>query len=467
LKHKKSVILAEHRDPIIAFVWRPEEVIPPVIQMAHRTGSRAIFDFSSMGSEELRSFLRKADPTGHVRDIKISAPALIDPSFGRFLQETGVQDIWVEFHPQFSQGDPSVFLRRIKELSEDHRCFPIVGDLDLLTAILKDNPEIGRIALKGCEASGFVGGETTLVIYSALKEMLRNNSKSLAKSLDILIWGGICTPEAAAAFLSTGATGIVFESVHWLTDLVAIDHLQRQLLAGLRMDSTDLVGLDLQVPCRLFNKGNSLAFREIKTFENSLCGAEITEESRRSFISQLHARVLHPLDSRFGQDEVIPLGVEAAFAASFIDRFGTGTGEAVQAFMDEIRNVCRSAEVKRDCFLDSPVAREMGTMYPFIQGAMSSITDVPEFASKVADAGGLPTIALGLMDDEALDRRLGPLPEVMGGRPYAVNVVSLAENPLRGTHLAWIKKHRPRFVVIAGGDISPLKELAECSMEVI
>ena len=109
----------------------------------------------------------------------------------------------------------------------------------------------------------------------------------------------------------------------------------------------------------------------------------------------------------------------------------------------------------------------MGTKYPFIQGAMSWITDVPEFASRVADAGGLPTIALGLMDAETLDRRLGRLPEIMGGRPYAVNVVSLAENPFREMHLAWIKKQRPRFVVIAGGDLSPLRELIECGIEVI
>ena len=455
--------MAEHRVSIIGFVWRPEEITPSVIQMAQRTGSRAIFDFSMMGVEGLRSFLRKADPAGHVRDIKISVPTFIDPSLGQLLKETGVHDIWVECHPQFFQGDPSIFLQRLRELSEDHCCFPIIGDLDLLAAILKDSSGIGRIVLKGCEASGFVSGETTLALYSVVKEMLRTPSKPL----DILIWGGVSTPEAAAAFLSTGATGIVFESVHWLTDLVAIDDVQRQRLSKLRLDSTDLVGLDLQVPCRLFNKGNSRAFKEIKTFEDSLCGAEITEESRRSFVSQVHARALHPLESHFSQDEVIPLGVEAAFAASFVERFGAGTEEAVKAFMDEIRNVCHLAEAKKDCFLDSPVAREMGTQYPFIQGAMSWITDVPEFASRVADAGGLPTIALGLMDAEALDRRLGRLPEIMGGRPYAVNVVSLAENPFRETHLAWIKKQRPRFVVIAGGDLSPLRELIECGIEVM
>ncbi len=453
---------AEEQVPIIAFVWRPEEIGQPVTQMAQHTGSRAVFDFSMMGAEALHSFLQRADPAGQVSDIKISAPALMNPSVGRLLKETGVQNLWVECQSQFPPGDPSAILQRLRALSENYRCFPIIGDVDLLAAMVKDGSGIGRIVLKGCEASGFVSGETTLVLYSAAREMLR----APAKPLDILIWGGIWTPEAAAAFLSTGATGIVFESVHWLTDLVAIDDLQRQQLAKLRMDSTALVGLDLQVPCRLFNKGNSLAFKEIKTLEDSLCAAEITDESRRSFVSQVQARALQPLESHFTQGEVIPLGVEAAFAASFTERFGTGTETAVKAFMEEIRNLCRSAEVKKDCFLDSPVAREMGIKYPFIQGAMSCITDVPEFALRVADAGGLPTIALGLMDAEARDRRLGRLPEIMGGRPYAVNVVSLAENPFRETHLAWIKQHRPRFVWIAGGDLSPIRELLECGIGV-
>ena len=435
--------------------------------MAHQTGSRAIFDFSLMGAEEFYSFLRKAAPAGHVRDIKISASVLLDPSLGRLLKETEVQNIWVECNPGFFGEDTATVFQLLRELSDNYNCFPIVGDLDLLTTILKDSPGIGRVVLKGCEASGFVSSETTLVLYSAVKEMLHTSSKSLAKSPDILIWGGVSTPEAAAAFLSTGASGIVFESLHWLTDLVAIDDVQRRRISGLRMDSTDLVGLDLQVPCRLFNKGNSLAFKELKTFEDSLCMAEMAEEGRHSFVSQVNDRSIHPLKSRFSQDEIIPLGVEASFSRSFVERFGAGTGEAVKVFMEEILTLCRLAEKKKDCFLNSPVAKEMGTIYPFIQGGMSSITDVPEFASKVADAGGLPTIALGLMDRETLDRRLGRLPEIMGDRPYAVNLVSLAENPFRETHLAWIKKQRPRFVVIAGGDLSPLRELIKCGIEVI
>jgi malonyl CoA-acyl carrier protein transacylase len=334
--------------------------------------------------------------------------------------------------------------------------------MDLLAAMVKDGSGIGRLVLKGCEASGFVSSETTLVLYSAAKEMLRAS----ASPPEILVWGGVWTPEAAAALLSTGAAGIVFESVHWLTDLVAIDDPQRQQIARLRLDSTALVGLDLGVPCRLFNKGNSLAFKQIQALQDSLCAAEVTDETRRSFASQVQAMAKQPLESHFTQGEVIALGVEAAFAGAFAERFGAATETAVKAFMAEIESACRSAELKRDCFVDSPVAREMGARYPFIQGAMSCITDVPEFASRVADAGGLPTIALGLMDSEALERTLGRLPEAMGGRPYAVNVVSLVENPFREMHLAWVKQQRPRFVWIAGGDLSPIGELLERGIEV-
>ena len=416
-----------------------------------------------MGAAELHSFLQKANPDTLFRDIKISIPTMLDSSLGQFLKGTGIQNIWVECLHWFSVGDPFIVLQRLKELSETYHCFPIIGDLDFLSAILKDGSGISHIALKGCEASGFVSGESTLSMYSAAREMLRSSSISP----EILIWGGISTPEAAAAFLSTGATGIIFESVHWLTDLVVIDDLQRQRIANLRMDSTDLVGLDLQVPCRLFNKGNSRAFKETKDLEDSLCAKEISEESRTSFINYVHAKAIHPLESNYNQDEVIPLGVEATFAQSFAMRFSSGTEEAVKAFMAEIRNSWDLAQTKKDCFLDSPVAGELGIQYPFIQGAMSSITDVPEFALRVADAGGLPTIALGLMDEEALNKKLGRLPEIMGGRPYAVNVISLAENPFRDTHLAWIKKHKPRFVWIAGGDLSPIRELMECGIEVI
>ncbi len=98
---------------------------------------------------------------------------------------------------------------------------------------------------------------------------------------------------------------------------------------------------------------------------------------------------------------------------------------------------------------------------------MSWITDVPDFALKVSEAGGLPTIALGLMDGKTLDEKFGRMSEIMGDRPYAVNVITLSENPYRDIQLAWIKKVKPRFAVIAAGEPSHAAALREEGVEAI
>src|SRR5512145_2088063 len=131
-------MLAEDWVPIIAFIWRPEEIIPSVTKMAHRTGSRAGFDCSGMGTQELYSFIRQAAPACPIGDIKISVATFMDPSLGQFLKEIGVQNLWVECPPPYCRGDSPGFLHRLSDLSESYRCFPIVGDLDTLAKMLKD-----------------------------------------------------------------------------------------------------------------------------------------------------------------------------------------------------------------------------------------------------------------------------------------------------------------------------------------
>ncbi len=328
---------------------------------------------------------------------------------------------------------------------------------------MNDHPLIRNIALKGSEAAGFVSTETAFTLYSAVREMTRDSDESPS----IFLWGGIAVPEAASAFLAAGAAGIVFESVHWLTDLVSMEDDTRKKIANLRPDHTDLIGLSLEVPCRFFNKGNSKAVKELKDFAGSLCGAEIGEEQRRFFSEQIQKNSVHPLTCKFARDELVPIGVEAAFANSFVRRFGQGTEEALNNFLVAIDECLSAARDKEKAFVKSAIAAEMGTEFPFIQGAMSWITDNPEFARRIADAGGLPTLALGMMDKRVLEEKLAHVSEVMGGKPYAVNVITLAENPHRDVQLEWIRKIKPRFAVIAAGEPSHAVELMKDGIEAI
>jgi len=449
--------------PTIGFLWQPEEITSSVVESARRTRTRAIFDLSSTGLKSAGMALLQADADGDVADLKISTGALMDASLEEFLEDTGIRRIWVEIHPLLLEGAPERYMDRMQELSSRFTVFPILADPNLITEFLGKYSAVKNIALKGCEAAGFVGGETIFTLYATVRSMVDDR----AEKPNLHIWGGLATPEAAAAFLSSGARGIVFESLHRLTDLAALSDLQRKKLSKLRPEHTDLVGLNVQAPCRLFNKGNSRAVRELREFAGSLCGAEVTEEQRRLFAGKIESKAIHPSAAGFDRDELIPVGVEAAFAQSFADRFGAGTEDAVNRFVEEIETLCSSAGEKVKAFVQSPEAEALGTRYPFVQGAMSWISDIPEFAFRVAEAGGLPTIALGLMDRATMERKLGSLRDVMADRPFAVNVITLAENPHRDAQLAWIRGNKPRFTVIAAGEPSHARELLESGIEVI
>jgi len=94
------------------------------------------------------------------------------------LQETGVQDIWVECHPQFSAGDPATVLKRLRNcrkptVASYHRGLKSPGrGFCRIVWNRAHRPERLR-------ASGFVSAETTLALYAAVKEMQHTASNSL------------------------------------------------------------------------------------------------------------------------------------------------------------------------------------------------------------------------------------------------------------------------------------------------
>ena len=198
-----------------AFVWGPRNVSHMVVDVARLTSSRAIFDLCTAPFAQMAAALRTVGAT----TVKVCAHDLMGPELEVFLEESGVKTLWVEYHPDLFPGTPEVFLARLDQLSPRCACLPIISDLDLLHRLIQPHGPVRTIALKGNEAAGFVSGDTIGVLFSNTQEMLRSSGREL----DVVIWGGVATPEAAAAFLATGAKGIVFESLHWQTDLVEID----------------------------------------------------------------------------------------------------------------------------------------------------------------------------------------------------------------------------------------------------
>ena len=445
--------------PILSFLWRPNEITPAVVEAARQTFTGAIFDVGTHTTEDTAEALRAAGAT----DIKITAEELMHTTLECFLQDSGVKTLWVEYHPALVTGTPEAFLERLHELSSRFTCIPISGDLALLTLILQLAQPPRSVALKGAETAGFVSNETTGILYATLREMASHQEQCP----EVMIWGGVATPEAAAAFLCSGVKGVVFESLHWQTDLISADQSLKQRLSRLRPEHTTVVGHGLDVACRFYDKGNSLAVKELKRYADAQFSCAVTEDHRRAFARWVKETVVPVLESDLDRQDLVFMGPEAAFAPAFAERFGRATRQALAAFLDEVERLCWEAPQKLDGFVENAAARSLGTRYPIIQGAMTWISDTLEFAQAVSEAGGLPTLALGLKSRADLEKDLNGLGEIMGQNPYAVNFIALPENPHLEEQLAWIEQLHPPYAVIAAGDPSHAARLQEHGIQTI
>lgn len=440
-----------HDTPFLAFVWRPEEISPAVTAMSRRTSTRAVFDCSGVRPDRCAAALLEA----RAADVKLSCDFFLSEDLEPFLEVSGVRNLWIEVHPAVTPDGGDAFIERFRRLASkpDLRCIPVSGDGSFLAGAVRMQDPPAVVALKGSEASGFTGTESTGTLYA----LLRGPACSRGDGPGLVVWGGISTPEAAAAFLCTGARGIVFESMHWGTSLIRATAEGRARISRIRPEHSTVVGRDTGLRCRLFDRGNSSAVREIR---------RLPRESR-PFLEAVLEKAVHPLECDLSRDDLALLGPEAAFADGFRRRFGEETEGAIRGFSEEVAAVRdRAVEISKRS-RGGPAARALGTTYPLIQGAMSWISDVPEFARSVAEAGGLPTLALGMKDARLLDLEPGHPGAFLGDRPYAVNVVALPENPHLDEQLAWIERTRPPFVVIAAGEPSRAEALRRTGAEVI
>ena len=82
---------------------------------------------------------------------------------------------------------------------------------------------------------------------------------------------------------------------------------------------------------------------------------------------------------------------------------------------------------------------------------MTRVSDVPQFAAAVADAGALPMLALGMMsgaDARLLSQSTAAL---MAGKPWGIGILAFAPTSIRDAQIAETLSARPDYVIISGG----------------
>lgn len=292
----------------------------------------------------------------------------------------------------------------------------------------------GVIAM-GFEGGGFVGTETTFVLLQHLRS---------TTSLPVYARGGVGLHTVAACYVA-GAAGVVLDAQLALTRESLLPEPLRERIASLDGSEAVCLGAALGMPCRLYAPPGSAAMAALQALEDELAAssAEAAERAAR-WEAAIRERVA-------ARDEgLLPVGQDIAFAASLARRFGT-VGGVLQAFREAVHSHIEEAARLRPLDVASPLAQAHGTRYPIVQGPMTRVSDNVAFAKAVADAGGLPFLALALMSRDEVRTLLEEARRELGERPWGVGILGFVPQDVRREQMEVIRQIRPRFALIAGG----------------
>jgi acyl transferase domain-containing protein/NAD(P)H-dependent flavin oxidoreductase YrpB (nitropropane dioxygenase family)/NAD(P)-dependent dehydrogenase (short-subunit alcohol dehydrogenase family) len=293
------------------------------------------------------------------------------------------------------------------------------------------------VIVKGHEAGGWVGEESTFLLL----QRLRNK-------LTIPYWarGGI-GPDTAAATILSGAAGFVLGEQLWLTTESPFDSTEQRRWRQCDGSETVCVGSPTQ-GFRLCNRVGRTALAEVE--KSAAAGGDWATALRNHLLAPNSAAA----------DRPIALGQEIAFAGKLAEQFVSVAG-VLRSFRQRLLDNPKQAIRDRALAADSPLAEAHGTLYPILQGPMTRVSDVAPFCEAVAAGGGLPFLALALMSGPEVRRLLEETSELLADRPWGVGILGFVPPQLRKEQLEVIAEVRPPYAIIAGGRPSQAQEMEQ------
>ncbi|MFD3439718.1 SDR family NAD(P)-dependent oxidoreductase [Streptomyces sp. NPDC058685] len=378
-----------HRD-LVVVVSPFEEPRPRMVAAAERAGALGILD---LGRDRDRALAAMAALSGRY-GVRVPAGCLLAPGDLPAAVDTV---LLAESHWRGGTGAWSDGGRR-RVWAE------IVSPAEAADAVAAGAD--GMVA-RGHEGGGRVGEPTTFVLLQRLLADPR-------LTVPVHAAGGIGLHTAAAA-VAGGAAGVVLDTQLALTT-EGMEGLPRAVADALRaMDGSETT---VVAGHRVYTRPD-LALPEGDMAE--LLGAG---------------------DLR---GVPLPVGQEGATAARLAARHRT-TGSVVQAVRAAITGHIGAAARTRPL-----LPRPGDDLLPVVQGPMTRVSDRSAFASAVADAGGLPFLALAVMDGQEVHDLLTETAGRLAARPWGVGLLGFAPDELRRAQLEAVAAVRPPYAIIAGG----------------
>ncbi|GAB6146718.1 beta-ketoacyl synthase N-terminal-like domain-containing protein [Desulfocicer niacini] len=281
------------------------------------------------------------------------------------------------------------------------------------------------IIIKGNEASGFTGNESSFILAQQLKGQI---------DLPYWIWGGMGQHTISAVRVA-GAQGGVFCEQLWLAEESPFSVEQKNLWKS--MDGSETICLGHRDSFfRLYTRtGRHL----IPEYEKQLAQSD----NWRSTMAQL---LLDASDDM----GFIPCGQDIGMASHLAQTSGTIStifANIKKNYVDHIEQAIKF----RSLSMGAPLAIMHGTTYPIIQGPMANVSDVAPFSVEIADQGGLPFVAMSALPGPKIRELLKRIHDEIKPRPWGVGTLGFLPEALRNEQFQAIKEFNPPFAIIAGG----------------
>ncbi len=305
------------------------------------------------------------------------------------------------------------------------------------------------LVLKGQEAGGRVGAETSFILLQRWLAW----SRAQGVTMPVYVQGGIGL-NTAAACLAAGAAGVVLDAQLLLLREAVLPGGPRQRLAGCDGSETVLLGEKLGEPYRVLGRLAGPGLEELRQLEESLIEAPDDVAGKRAkWREAVRQQVLA------GPEKGIWLvGQDVALAAGLAQRFET-MGVLLRNLAGSAAERARLASEQNPLGEASAFARAHGLRYPIFQGPMTRVSDTAAFAQAVAEAGGLPFLALALLRQAETAKLLQETKDRLGERSWGVGILGFVPPDIRQEQIQAIRACKPPFALIAGGRPDQAREL--------
>ncbi|VFA41501.1 type I polyketide synthase [Chryseobacterium indologenes] len=285
---------------------------------------------------------------------------------------------------------------------------------NLEEALLAQQYGAKGIIIKGNEAAGLVGYESTFILFQRI----------IREVQDIPVWvqGGIGL-HTAAAVKSLGAAGVILDSQLALFPECSVPQDVKEVCSKLNGTETKIIANH-----RVLVRPNSPAISD-----------HITSEELTAYFKDLDI-----------SSSYIPMGQDISLATDLYEDFKT-LKKLVFALKEAMYGHLKQAKALHVIDKNNTIAQELGLRYPIAQGPMTRVSDVPAFANAVAEAGALPFVALSLLKGESAKSLVMETKKLAGEKTWGVGILGFAPQELREEQTSYILEAKPPVVLIAGG----------------